>query len=287
MLAHELRTPLNAILGWVKILQSGNLDGSVVSRALSVIEESAKTQNRLIEDIFDIARISSGNLYLNLQTISLEAAVTGAVELLRPNAEAKGITIEVDLASDAVLIAGDLGRMQQVVTNLLSNAIKFTPEGGRIDLRLRRTAEHALIVVEDNGQGKAPICSRTFSIVTPRRPRNRPREIGARPRAAACSQTRRTTRRRGAGRKRRHGPRNPVHGKAAAPFGKMIEPLKIWTIGHSTRTMDEFRQLLSANSIGTLADVRRHPGSREISAFQRGRNERFTPRNRRGVRTVY
>lgn len=153
LLAHELRNPLNAILGWVKILQSGKADDALLAKALTVIESNARTQNRLIEDVFDIARIRSGNLYLNLQAISLDGAVDGAIESLRPEAAAKNLTLETYITSEAVIVNGDSGRMQQVVANLLSNAIKFTPDNGRIRVSLKCSADHAFIVVEDNGQG--------------------------------------------------------------------------------------------------------------------------------------
>ncbi|MEP7213461.1 MAG: PAS domain-containing sensor histidine kinase [Acidobacteriota bacterium] len=153
LLAHELRNPLNAILGWVKILQSGKTDDLLMAKALTVIEENARSQNRLIEDVFDIARIRSGNLYLNLQAISLDDAVEGAVESLRPEAAAKNLALETYFTSEAVIINGDAGRMQQVVTNILSNSIKFTPAEGKIRVSLKCSAEHAYIVVEDTGQG--------------------------------------------------------------------------------------------------------------------------------------
>ena len=153
LLAHELRTPLNAILGWAMILQSNTTDEPLIAKGLKVIQENATSQNRLIEDVFDIARIRSGNLYLNLQPIPLGDAVAAAVESLQPEAVAKGLVLETHLPADAVVINGDLGRMQQVVTNLLSNAIKFTPPDGRIEVSVSCREEHAFIVVEDNGQG--------------------------------------------------------------------------------------------------------------------------------------
>lgn len=163
LLAHELRGPLNAILGWVVILRKGMADERQAAKALEIIEESARLQNRLIEDLFDVARIHSGKLTLVLRPMSLCEAVSQAVELTRPAAKAKNISLETEPTGETAFIMGDPDRIRQVVTNILSNAVKFTPEGGRVRLSLKRCGSNALLVIEDNGQGiSADLLPRVF-----------------------------------------------------------------------------------------------------------------------------
>jgi PAS domain S-box-containing protein len=154
LLAHELRSPLNAILGWVRMLRTGITDKEQATKALEVIERNAESQNRLIEDIFDASRISSGKLHLNEQSVSLAETISSTVESIRPAANAKNISLEIALdAAESANVLGDPDRLRQIVANLLSNAVKFTHEGGRISVRLECSESTACFVVEDNGQG--------------------------------------------------------------------------------------------------------------------------------------
>ena len=153
LLAHELRNPLTAVQGWVKLLRNGLLDEGQTTKALAIIEANAATQNRIIEDVFDVARISSGNLHLNQLPMSLSEAINRAAESVRPAAESKNISLETRLDTETAIIKGDPDRIQQVVTNILSNSVKFTPEGGSVKLILKSFDSNAQIVIEDNGQG--------------------------------------------------------------------------------------------------------------------------------------
>ncbi|MBD1857186.1 MULTISPECIES: CheR family methyltransferase [Leptolyngbya] len=150
-LSHELRNPLTALLGWAQMLLTRSLDQATVTRALEVIERSAKAQSQLVEDILDTSRIVSGKLKLNTKLIDLRFIVQAAIETVQLSAEAKTIQIVADLSS--VRIIGDGDRLRQVVWNLLSNAIKFTPESGRVEVTLTSVGNHAQIQVKDTGQG--------------------------------------------------------------------------------------------------------------------------------------
>ncbi len=150
-LSHELRNPLTPILGWAQLLQSGNLNEVAVSRAIEVIERSAKAQSQLIEDMLDIARITSGKLDLDSSFIDLRLVVQGAIDGVQLSADAKNIKIVSQLSSTAVL--GDAARLQQVVWNLLTNAIKFTPAGGRVEIGLESIDDRAQLQVKDTGKG--------------------------------------------------------------------------------------------------------------------------------------
>lgn len=166
VLSHELRTPLNPILGWSSLLRKGRLNAAKTALALETIERNAKLQIQLIEDLLDVSRILSGKLSLNKSPINLAPIVEAALETMRLAAEAKSIQIEMTVEPVGQVL-GDAARLQQVVWNLLSNAIKFTPEGGRVQVRLERassdltdlcnpTQNSVQITVTDTGAGISP-----------------------------------------------------------------------------------------------------------------------------------
>jgi PAS domain S-box-containing protein len=141
VLSHELRSPLNPILGWSKLLQTQKLDEHRTQQALATIERNAKLQTQLIEDLLDVSRILRGKLSLTITPIRLNNIIEAALETVRLAAEAKGIHLQkiFNLENDQVM--GDAARLQQVVWNLLSNAVKFTPNGGRVEIRLESAGE--------------------------------------------------------------------------------------------------------------------------------------------------
>lgn len=154
--SHELRTPLNAIAGWLSLLRSGALPPERVGDALDTIERNVRAQARLIDDLLDVSRITSGKLQLSLEPTDMTEVVRAAVEALRPGAEAKRIVIRTDLAAELPSTLGDPTRLQQVVWNLLTNALKFTHGGGEIDVELGAVEGGLGLVVRDNGQGIGP-----------------------------------------------------------------------------------------------------------------------------------
>jgi PAS domain S-box-containing protein len=156
LLSHELRTPLNAILGWTRMLSSTTLDQTTMTNALVTIDRNARLQSRLIEDMLDVSRIMSGKLRLDAQPVDLTSVINGAVDTLRPAADAKGIRVHVTLDFGTGSVLGDPVRLQQVVWNLLSNAVKFTPKDGSIRVSLERTKSYFEIKVADTGPGIDP-----------------------------------------------------------------------------------------------------------------------------------
>ena len=156
-LSHELRTPLNVMLGWVWRLRQGPADPKTLERALEVLERNARSQQRLIEDLLDLSRISRGEMGIERRPVDLGALVLAVVEASRPSAEAKQLNLTARLPEDAApVVAGDGGRLQQVLWNLLSNSIKFTPNGGSVAIHLEVEREQAVLVVSDTGVGIAP-----------------------------------------------------------------------------------------------------------------------------------
>ncbi len=151
--SHELRTPLTAVLGWTHLLRGGRLDKAAAAHALETVERNANSQNQLIDDLLDVSRIITGKLRLDVQPLAPASFIEAAVEAVLPAAEAKGITLEKQLDTDAGSISGDPARLQQIVWNLLSNAIKFTPRDGHVHVRLERAGSHIEISVSDTGNG--------------------------------------------------------------------------------------------------------------------------------------
>ena len=150
-LSHELRNPLNTILSWAQLFRTRNLDEAAVTRAWEVVDQSAKVQAQLIDDMLNVSRITSGKLHLNTRLIDLVSVVDAAIESIEFSAEAKSIQIVSQLNSATVV--GDFDRLQQVLWNLFSNAIKFTPVGGRVEITLEAVDTHAQIQVSDTGIG--------------------------------------------------------------------------------------------------------------------------------------
>ncbi len=153
VVSHELRSPLNAMLGWTRILRKQKADDPLVQRATGIIERSARQQLQLIEDLLDTARVISGKLKIEPRPVELVGVIFNTLDVMRPAAEAKRIDLISRLNPSAGQITGDPDRLQQVVWNLLSNAIKFTPDGGRVEIRLERADPHVQIRVSDTGKG--------------------------------------------------------------------------------------------------------------------------------------
>jgi PAS domain S-box-containing protein len=154
-LSHELRTPLTSILGWSYLLTDGKLDKQQTVSAIETIARNARAQGRLIDDLLDISRIMTRKISLDLRVVKLAPLIQAVVDDVRPAADAGSINLETALDSDVGPILGDPDRLQQIVWNLLTNAIKFTPKGGDAHVRLERNVSHALITVNDSGQGIA------------------------------------------------------------------------------------------------------------------------------------
>ena len=129
-LSHELRTPLNAIYGWARMLDAGQLDAKSTRHATQAILRNAAVQVQLIEDLFDVSRVITGKMRLDVQPLNVSAVLEAALDTVRPAATSKRIRLESALDPRAGPIMGDPGRLQQVAWNLLMNAVKFTPNGG-------------------------------------------------------------------------------------------------------------------------------------------------------------
>jgi PAS domain S-box-containing protein len=152
-LSHELRTPLNAILGWAHMLARGELPPARIMQAGAVIERNAQAQARLVDDLLDLSSIMTGSLRLKPGPVDLAVVVSGALDAVRPAAEARRIDVSVVFEPDVRQVTGDPDRLRQVLWNLLTNAIKFTPELGHVTVEVTANGEWANIRVVDTGRG--------------------------------------------------------------------------------------------------------------------------------------
>lgn len=156
MLSHELRSPLNVIRLWAQILERPGRSEERLREGLEVIDRSSRMQAKLIEDLLDVHRITTGDLRLELAEIDLSDLTRSVVDSMAPSAAEKQIRIVREIEPEFVPVHGDSGRLQQVLANLFGNAVKFTPKGGEIRVVLRRADAHAEVSVRDTGQGIRP-----------------------------------------------------------------------------------------------------------------------------------
>ena len=157
-LSHELRTPLNAILGWTSVLRGPGSTADDLTYGLTVIDRNARAQARIVDDLLDVSRSVCGQLGLDVKRIDARSAVAEAVETVRPDADAKEVTVTLVAAGDAadLQVDADPVRLQQIAWNLLTNAVKFTPAGGTVTATLRRDGAGLELAVADTGQGIKP-----------------------------------------------------------------------------------------------------------------------------------
>jgi signal transduction histidine kinase/ActR/RegA family two-component response regulator len=166
-LAHELRNPLAPIRAAVKILElNANITPDSQS-ALAVIDRQTRQMTRLIDDLLDIARITSNKLELRKERIELREVLKAAVETSKPLMEQRGHELIVETDDEPIYLDGDLIRLAQVISNLLNNAAKYTESGGRIWLTGTKKEGNAVVTVRDTGVGIAPeVLPRIFEMFT-------------------------------------------------------------------------------------------------------------------------
>jgi signal transduction histidine kinase/ActR/RegA family two-component response regulator len=155
VVSHELRSPLNAILGWNRILTLKRREDAEVAAITPRIEQSAKAQLKMVNDLLDLGRLGTGKLKIDSRPTQLARVVRLAVDLARPAAAAKGIGLATQIAPGSGQMRGDPDRLQQVVANLLSNGLKFTSPGGHVSVGLEDLDGVAELTVKDTGQGIA------------------------------------------------------------------------------------------------------------------------------------
>jgi signal transduction histidine kinase len=154
VMSHELRTPLNAIAGYVQLMEM-EIHGPVTEaqrEALDRVGRSQKHLLRLINDVLNLARIEAGRVEFVIEPVDLAALMADVTPMVDPQAQAKGLALEVTVPP-GVIARADREKVQQIVINLLSNAIKFTPSGGHVSVDARRGGGVVRLHVSDTGIG--------------------------------------------------------------------------------------------------------------------------------------
>jgi PAS domain S-box-containing protein len=152
-LAHELRNPLAPIRSAAHLLGEPKLTPDLLQRCRAIIDRQAGQMTRLLEDLLDVSRITSGRLDLKKRLVTLREVVDSAVETARPMIDTKGHTLQIKLPETEVVLDVDPLRLAQVFTNLLTNAAKYTDRNGRIELEAGVVDDELKVVISDNGIG--------------------------------------------------------------------------------------------------------------------------------------
>jgi PAS domain S-box-containing protein len=155
-LAHELRNPLAPVRTGLDLLRIGADKPGILARVRPMMERQLNHLVHLVDDLLDMARISSGKIELKMADVPLKEVLQRAVEMTLPGIEARRHAFRLEVADEDMAVHADATRLAQVVGNLLSNAAKYTVEGGSIVLEARRAQGRARIAVRDTGIGIPP-----------------------------------------------------------------------------------------------------------------------------------
>lgn len=155
-LAHELRNPLAPLLNGLRIMRLAGQDAAKMNESQEIMERQLKQLVRLVDDLLDVSRITTGKLTVNLQVIELGSVMQAAVETCSAFIEKCGHTLEVAMPDQPIYLEGDSVRLAQVFANLLNNSAKYTNPGGHIRFAARQENERVEVTIADNGIGIAP-----------------------------------------------------------------------------------------------------------------------------------
>ena len=155
VLGHELRNPLNAISNSVALAERRPSDEDR-PRFRDIVGRQARHMSKLLDDLLDVARVTGGRITLQPRTIDLRRLAAECLEACRPEVDRRFHHVNLAIPDDPVAVEGDPNRLEQMLTNLLNNAINYTPPGGRIEVRVAKQGEQALLSVKDNGSGIPP-----------------------------------------------------------------------------------------------------------------------------------
>jgi diguanylate cyclase len=156
VVAHELRNPLGPITNAAALLGHAKSGTSVLPMVKGIIERQVAHLTRLVADLLDLTRVSTGKMRLEISRIDIVALVAQAVDDARVAVAARGQQFDVQLPGFAVTVNGDWIRLGQVAANLIGNASKYTPEGGAIEVSLEVAGASVVLTVADNGIGITP-----------------------------------------------------------------------------------------------------------------------------------
>jgi len=156
MLAHELRNPLAPIANAVHLLRQSRNENTVQQQARAIIERQSGRLARLVDDLLEVSRITTGRIQLHMERIAIGGIVERAVETVEPLVEQHRHKLSITLPPDALWLYADGARLEQVIVNLLTNATKYTDDGGRIDVDVFGEHNQVVVRVKDTGIGISP-----------------------------------------------------------------------------------------------------------------------------------
>jgi PAS domain S-box-containing protein len=156
MLGHELRNPLAPISNALELLKREKTESAVIAHTRDIIGRQLRQMTRLVDDLLDVGRITSGKIHLESKPVRLRDAIAEAAEAVRPLIESKSQTLHLQYQEADPWISGDRARLIQIVSNLIHNAAKFTHNSGNVHVSLSQVGEDADISVRDDGPGIPP-----------------------------------------------------------------------------------------------------------------------------------
>jgi len=160
LVSHDLRGPLTGVRGFAEVLKQQSLGSlnSVQMDMLEQLERQVDHQERMVDDLLDLARMEKGRLSVSPKPMDLKALLTEEVAKAQPTAKERGIRLDLDVAADPRLahVVMDPGRLRQVAWNLIHNALKFTPEGGTVTVHVAVDSRHVVVEFRDTGAGLSP-----------------------------------------------------------------------------------------------------------------------------------
>jgi signal transduction histidine kinase len=164
MLSHELRTPLTPVMAALDTLEADGSRSSGSKNSLAMIRRNVELESQLIDDLLDLTRIAKDKLQLRFGPLDSHEVINNVVEICRPEAQARNLTLQLNLRAGTHHVLGDAAKYQQIVWNLLKNAIKFTAENGEITISSSNPEPQFLaIAVHDTGIGIEPeVMNRIF-----------------------------------------------------------------------------------------------------------------------------
>ncbi len=167
MLSHELRNPLAPISNAVRILRSRVKDDEVLQRACVIVERQLVQMSRLVDDLVEVSRITSGRVKLRSERITIQEVVKNALETTRPLLDQRKHKLIVSLGSELIWLEADSSRLEQVMVNLLANSAKYTDEEGCIELSVEQEKQNCVLRLRDSGIGiQAELLPHIFDLFT-------------------------------------------------------------------------------------------------------------------------
>lgn len=157
-ISHDLRTPLTSLRGFLETLALKQPDLSLEERQryLEGAIRQADRLNRLVADLFELARLESGTQEMDVETLALAELAQDAVQHFRLQADERGVELQLKVPESPAMVDGDMGLLARVLDNLLDNGLRHTSEGGQVTLGLRQTPQWVRVEVRDTGCGIAP-----------------------------------------------------------------------------------------------------------------------------------